>query len=307
MTPTQFNSLTGSTHEIHLVSIGWNPRRTWDYALRRRFEQAQAGNYRLMVHIEPADSGVGSAPGHVAQGRADRYLIDMGREVNNSNQYIYVRPPAEMNGHWSTWCAFNRNGSARSSQHSTRMYRRAFIRIALIARGGTVATINKRLVANGMPRLNTTRTTLARSGKVAMVWNPQAEGSPNLRGNMPQAYYPGAQWVDYFANDIYAQNGRAAWRQHEAFYNQYRRTHPFMVAEFAPWGYDDPAFVRKMFSWVSNHRRTVALMYFNGTSGTTFQLKRKPRSLSAYRSLSRTLPYRCKGIGPFTTNCAGTL
>ena len=55
------------------------------------------------------------------------------------------------------------------------------------------------------------------------MWNPQAAGSPNVRGNQPQDYYPGRAWVDYVATDIYEQGGHAAWSQNEAFYQRYRR------------------------------------------------------------------------------------
>jgi hypothetical protein len=32
--------------------------------------------------------------------------------------------------------------------------------------------------------------------------NPQAEGSPNVSGNRPQAYYPGDRYVDLVGHDI---------------------------------------------------------------------------------------------------------
>ena len=76
-----------------------------------------------------------------------------------------------------------------------------------------------------------------------------------------------------------------------------------MMAEFAPWGYDDPAFVRSMFRWASTHPRTVALVYFNGTSGKTFRLATKPRTLAAYRSLVRQRQFRCVALDAFSYSC----
>ena len=141
------------------------------------------------------------------------------------------------------------------------------------------------------------------SGKVALVWNPQAEGSPNVRGNQPSDYYPGKAWVDYFATDIYEQSGKAAWAQNEAFYQRYRRAHPFIIAEFAPWGYDGASFVTRMFAWAKSHPRTVGLMYFNGTGGETFRLATKPRSLAAYKAQARNAKFRCPGISATSTTC----
>ena len=304
--PAEFDRLTRGAHDIHLVTIPWNEQRTWNEALDRSLGDAARDGYRLMLHIGPQrvdDGREGRSPGAVARGEVDWYFLDMSRVINASGQVVYVRPPAEMNGHWSLWSAFNANGSRRNADHSTRSYRRAFIRIALIARGGSVAAINLRLRANGMPALRTGETELPRSGRIATVFNPQGEGKPNVRGNQPQDYYPGRPFVDYVANDVYAQSGRVHWSANEALYRRYARHHPFMMAEYAPWGYDDPAFVRRMFGWVATHPRTVALVYFNGTSGKTFRLSVKPRSLAAYRTLVRQARFRCAGLDAFSDAC----
>lgn len=305
--PRQFDQLTGGLHDIHLITIPWRESRTWNEALDRHLETAASQRYRIMLHVGPnrvEDGREGRSPGAVARGVADAYLLDMGRVINESGQYVYVRPPAEMNGHWSHWSAFNANGTRRNADHSTRSYRRAFIRIALIARGGPVTAINVALRNNGMPALRTNATQLPRSGRIATVWNPQGRGKPDVRGNQPKDYYPGRAWVDYVANDVYVQGGRAAWADNDALYQRYRAAHPFMMAEYAPWGYDDPAFVRRMFAWVATHPRTVALVYFNGTSGTTFRLARKPKSLSAYRRMARTARYRCPAFSAFVSTCS---
>lgn len=307
LNPTQFDRLTGARHELHLITITWDEQRDhgWEYALIRRFEEAERGGYRLMIHIAPQKTNgrEGRSPGAVARGAADAYFLDLGRQVNLRDEFVYVRPPAEMNGHWSLWSAFNRNGSRRNADHSTANYRRAFIRITEIVRGGTVTEINARLRSNGMPALTTSAATLPSSGKVATVWNPQAEGSPNVAGNMPKDYYPGKRWVDYVANDFYEQNGSAAWKQQEAFYDRYEKAHPFVIAEYAPWGYDGSAFVGRMFAWARSHPRTVALMYFNGSSGTAFRLTAKPRSLATYKARAKAATFACPGFTAVDATC----
>jgi hypothetical protein len=308
-TPGAFDRLTGARHGIYLITVPWNDSRTWHQALDQQLDDARRGGYRLMVHVGTArvDNGrEARTPGQVARGGADRYLLDMGRVMNESGQYLYLRPPAEMNGHWNFWAAYNENGSRRNADHSTANYRKAFVRMTLIARGGSVAAINAKLRRYGMPRLATGETELPSSGRIATVFNPQARGKPDIRGNQPWDYYPGAQFVDYVANDLYAQSGRVAWDAHEALYRRYAKQHPFMVAEYAPWGYDDPSFVQKMFSWTARHPRTVALMYFNGTSGTTFRLNVKPRTLAQYRRLARQPRYSCAGFSAFNATCALT-
>lgn len=304
--PRQFNAQTGGLHDIHLITVPWNEQRTWTEALGNQLPAAEQYGHRLMLHIGPNHVHTGRegrSPGAVARGLADRYFLDMGRVINESGQFIYLRPPAEMNGHWSFWAAFNRNGTRRDADHSTRNYRRAFIRIALIGRGGSVAKINAALKANGMPPLKTSLTQLPSSGRISLVFNPQGRGAPDVRGNQPWDYYPGRAYVDYVANDLYAQSGRANWTANEALYRRYARAHPFMMAEYAPWGYDDPAFMKKMFRWVATHPRTVALMYFNGTSGSTFRLSSKPRSLAAYRAMARQSRYRCPRLNAYSSTC----
>lgn len=305
--PTGFQRLTGAAHDLHVITVPWDEHRDhgWYYALKTSFDRAHAGGYRLVIHPGAAgkDGREVRSPGAVARGLGDAYLLDMGREINSHDEYVYVRPQAEMNGHWIVWSAFNRDGSRRNADHSTTMYKRAFIRIAEISRGGPVAAINARLRANGMPPLRTSASTLPSSGKVAMVWNPQAEGSPNVAGNHPIDYYPGAKWVDYVANDLYEQGGRAAWDKHEALYARFQKAHPFMVLEYAPWDYDGAGFVSKMFAWVATHPRTVALSYFNGTSTTFFRLASKPRTLATYRSRAKAPRYSCPGLTSTSTTC----
>jgi hypothetical protein len=77
-----------------------------------------------------------------------------------------------------------------------------------------------------------------------------------------------------------------------------------MMAEYAPWGYDDPAFMRKMFAWVAGHRRVVGMLYFNGTSGSTFRLADKRRSLAAYRVMARQARFRCPALSATFETCA---
>lgn len=305
--PQQFDRQTGGLHDIHLITVAWNEQRTWTEALGNRLDHASRHGYRIMLHIGTKHVNTGRevrSPGAVSRGLADRYFLDMGRVINESGQLIYLRPPAEMNGHWSEWSAFNANGSRRNADHSTRSYRRAFIRIALIGRGGSVAAINRSLRNNGMPALRTSLTTLPRSGRIATVWNPQGRGKPDVRGNQPKDYYPGRYVVDYVANDVYAQRGRAAWADNQALYDRYKRLHPFMMAEYAPWGYDDPAFMRQMFRWVATNPRTVAMIYFNGTSATTFRLSSKPRSLAAYRKMAKQARFRCPALTAFVSTCS---
>lgn len=223
------------------------------------------------------------SPGRLAGGTADSIYLSYSGQANAAGVPVWIRPMQEMNGYWMSYCAFNANGTRRNASHSTRSYKRAFRRIAIIMRGGTRAEINAGLHAAGLPRLQAPLpvTGIAPSGLVAMVWNPQGAGAPNVRGNGPHAYWPGKNYVDYVGDDLYDQGFRAYWKGMQPLYNYGK---PFILGEWAPWGIDDPTFVSRVFNWVKTHPRTAALVYYDYSS--TFALRTKPRSLKAYRTLA---------------------
>jgi beta-mannanase len=119
--------------------------------------------------------------------------------------------------------------------------------------------------------------------KARIVWNPQGYGSPDVRGNSAQAYYPGDGYVDVVANDLYDQGFNAAWDANEALYAAHRNK-PYALAEWGLWGIDDPAFVERMAAFVKSHR-VEFLAYFNSKPGAIWDLGSKPRSRAAYRRL----------------------
>jgi len=301
----EFDTLTRAQHKVHLESYAWRSGRDWHEALDPSLEAAENGNFRVMIHLAPDDGNGGEAltPRDAANGVGDAYLIRLSFLLNSSGQVVYVRPPGEMNGHWNPWCAFDESGRRRGASHAASQYRSAFQRMSLIMRGGLVENIDAALAVRGMPALRTRVERIPSSGRIAMVFNPQGRGAPNVSGNQPQDYYPGRRAVDYVANDIYAQSGRAAWADNDRLYSRYQAAHPYIVAEYAAWGYDDPAFLTRMFSWVASHPRTVGLMYFQGRTTSPFRLENKRRSLAVYRDKARQPRYRCPGLGPFRRAC----
>jgi hypothetical protein len=168
-------------------------------------------------------------------------------------------------------------------------------------RGGSAADLDSSLRQAGLPRLKVNLPSIPSvdgssaepginaSGLVKLLWNPQGEGSPNVGGNHPRDYWPGPGYVDYVGDDLYEIGGRASWSLMDDLYKTYRK--PFVIAEWAPWGYDSPSFVQRMFDWVRSHPRTIGLIYFDrgwSHGGYTFALKTKPRSLAVYRREARS-------------------
>jgi hypothetical protein len=225
-----------------------------------------------------------ATPRGIALGENDAFLIRLNGVINDfEGSRFYVRPFPEMNAWWESNCAYNRNGTPRGTAYTTAWNRKALARIAIVLRGGVQADVNAKLAKLGLPGVN--QDLAVTTPKLRIVWNPQGFGAPDVRGNSAQAYYPGDAYVDVVGDDLYDIRGHGAtWAAAEAIY----KAHPgkaFAFPEWGLWGFDDPAFVRAMATWVRTHRRTEFIAYFAGTPGSVFDLATKPASRTLYRTL----------------------
>ena len=266
--PGRFQQLTGQRSAVRHSFIGWAQPQTIP---------------KLLGQLAPLPmlaikTGPGITPLDIAQGRGDGFLLALNSALAGFGQRVYIRPLPEMNGHWNEYSAFEKSGASRGPRYSTAAFRRAFARIALIARGGPARKLNPKLRKLGGPPIGgDLKVTQAR-----MVWNPQGYGAPDIPANAPSAYYPGDAYVDVVANDLYDQGFNAAWDANERLYSAYPRK-PFALAEWGLWGIDDPAFVERMAAFVRSHGRIEFLSYFNSKPGSLWDLENKPRSRAAYR------------------------
>jgi hypothetical protein len=280
--PAAFDRLTRHHHSLHLL---------FSLASPDLLERNAAAGRTSVITLSP--KGFSSAA--IAGGAVDAMLVEQAQIANDFGEPVWIRPMPEMNGHWSPWCAVSASGRPRGAAYSAKAFVRAFRRIAIVMRGGDVATLDRKLRRVGLPPLRSGAAEISASDNVELLWNPQGEGSPNVKGNTPRDYWPGSAFVDLVGDDLYEIGGKASWAVTDAFYNAYRK--PFVIAEWAPWGYDSPGFARRMFAWVRSHRRTIGLIYFNrGWSGgrSTFALENKPRTLAAYRQAARQAVFQAE-------------
>lgn len=238
------------------------------------------------------------SPEGIAKARDDQYMLSLNDSISDSKQIVYIRLFPEMNGHWNPYSAFNSNGTSRGSSHSTKNFRKAWKRFSIIVRGGARKKINNRLRRLDMPRLlrasgNNDRI-YERLGvprrlprpKVALIWNPQTSGSPNVSGNQPSDYYPGGKYVDWVGADAYAKFSNATlWNNLNAFYRKYDGK-PFAIGEYGPWDSDPGgAFTNQMMNWVKSHGRTRMAIFYRSVSPTNiFNLQFYPAAQDALRS-----------------------
>jgi hypothetical protein len=265
----------------------------WDQDWRFIFRSV-ADDQRLMLHISTSD-GYGAreviTPLGIARGAGDSYLVRLNRRLAALDRPTYVRFLSEMNQANNGYSAYTRGGARKGPSHSTTAFKDAWRRAALILRGGPVAGIDAGLRRLGLPAVRgvAAQDELPRP-QVAMAWVPQTRGSPDVPGNMPRAYWPGARYVDWVGTDFYSRFPRFEWLSQ--FYNSFRRK-PFLFGEWALWGADNPAFVRQLFGWVRSHGRVRMLMYNQGNRANgPFRLFRYPRGRAELRRQLGTARFR---------------
>lgn len=269
--PAAFDRLTGKHHSLHVLFGAWSG----DVAgiVEREHEAGRIPVLSLATSMAPAA---------IARGAEDARYIALASVLNQTGEDVWVRIWPEMNGSWSAWCAFDPSGRQKGASYSTREFVLAFRRVALILRGGSVKAINAKLRAAKLLPLRGS-VDIPRSGRIAIVWNPQGHGTPYIDANGPAAYWPGPGYVDIVGDDLYSDSGQPSWDGMDTLYGYSK---PFLVAEWGLKGTDDAAFVSRMFQWIASHPRTIGLVYFNkGWSGGSdmFLLRTKPQSLAVYR------------------------
>jgi hypothetical protein len=273
---------TGQKSDGKITFWGWGSGWTWGL----RFHKALPKLGRVpVVSLGTTKPGRGEVitPGAIANGRGDGYLRAISEAISDRGRPIYIRPMAEMNGHFNVYCAYNANGTRRNAAHSQKSYRRAFKRIYLILHGGDRATIDQKLANSNMPPVGGTAPLPENPAPMLKIlWNPQGYGSPDLYGNRAAAYYPGDAYVDVVGDDLYDIRFRYAWEANLALFKRYSHK-PYAIGEFGLWGIDDPSFIRRMGKFIRTHPRVELAAFFESERGSTFDLATKPRSRAAYR------------------------
>jgi hypothetical protein len=274
---SDYEAHTGSKPAVVQSFVAYNGSANW------AFELADSAHARVMLHIgTTSPSGAERvSPRAIARGAADRWLVDLNRTIAQRGEPAYIRLMAEMNCHWNVYSAY---GAHRNRAHSTSAYKAAWRRTTVILRGGP--GVDAQLRALHQPPLQAGAGELP-PAPVAMQWVPQVAGAPDVPGNSPMAYWPGARYVDWVGTDFYSKFPNFSGL--ERFYASVKRFRkPFVFGEWAMWGSDDPGFVTRLFSWTRAHPLVRMLVYNQGKqSNGPFRLTHYPRSARVLRRLLR--------------------
>ena len=277
-------SQTGQASQVHHVLVGWGQGVTWGAPLADLLAQhAPIPLIGITTDSKPPRREA-ITPGGIAAGRGDAYLVAWNKAVADWRKLVYVRPLPEMDGHWTLYSAFTKDGKPKNAAHSTRAFRTAFARISLILHGGTRTQLDARLQRLALPPVRADADLPVNPpDRLRVIWNPQGYPVPNIPTNRPQAYYPGDAYVDVVGNDLYDFNRRPAWRENDRLYRLYPKK-PYAFPEWGVWGSEDPEFIRTMARFVRTHQRVELLIYNAGNPGSPSDLSSRPRSRAAYRA-----------------------
>jgi hypothetical protein len=296
-----YERAAGKRPAVFQFFVAWGDRFKYAY---RRAGDAGAG---LMIHLSTYN-GPGTeeraTPRAIALGRDDAYLYALAHDFARYGRPVYLRLFSEMNNAANPYSVYDANGRPRGAAHTHYWFRQAWRRVDLILEGGRVTTVNGRLRRLGLPRLrglarpHGLRVTRLVRPRVTLQWVPMTAGSPNIRGNRPGAYWPGGRYVDWIGTDFYSRYPNFAGLSR--FYGTRRFGHkPFVFGEWAMWGRDDPAFMRRFFKWVAAHPRVKMLAYNQGNAPTcVFRLYRYPKAARVMRRALRATRYTSRVTSP---------
>jgi hypothetical protein len=264
--PAQFGEFSRAVKKHPAVIESF---RTWGSDFPDSIQRWQIARARPLIHITTADSGDGHeivSPQGIAEGAGDEYLVRLNRLFYEKDLRAYVRPLGEPNRCLNVYASYDCGGNLRDEAHRPRWYKLAFRRIYVIVHGGGKrGKIDHRLAEAGLPPLQSEVAGLPKA-PVAIVWSPLPSGSPTVPQNRPRHFYPGSRWVDWVGTDFYA--AYPEWKSLTGLYRRFSGK-PFAITEWGVESGDDPAFVRKLFTWVSQHSRCKMLVYYQDFGSTS--------------------------------------
>jgi hypothetical protein len=288
-----FEQQSGKHPAVFNYFIEWKANDPTFHWLGFRLADAQRMGSRALLSVETSGTGISNA--ELANGAGDSFLVRLNGLMAEHGEVVYFRPLSEMNNGNNPYSAYDLLGRSRGPAFSTRQFKRAWRRLALILRGGPVDEIDATLRRMGMPPVRTGAAELPRP-KVALMWVPLSFGNPEMAKNHPKHWWPGGRYVDWVGTTWYS-----PYRNNSAMDRMYRfplwRGKPFAFAEWGVWGADAPGFVRQFFAFLRSHPRVrMAVYYQSAALKPEFRLSTHPATRAALRQAVKWR--RLTGVAP---------
>jgi hypothetical protein len=288
-----FTQQSGKHPAVFNYFISWGASESSFHWLGFRLQDAENANAHAMLSVSPEQTGL--SPKALATGGGDAFLVGLNRLIAEQGQIVYLRPLSEMNNANNPYSAYDQSGRLRGPAYTTSWFKKAWRRLALIERGGAVATIDAKLKRLRLPPVRTGADELPRA-QVALLWVPLSYGNPEIPKNHPQNFWPGGAYVDWVGTTWYSPYKSTA-TMHSFYSFRKWRSKPFAFAEWGVWGRDDPGFVGQFFGFLKSHPRVRMAVYYQSASlKPEFALSNHPASRAALR---RAVKWpRLTGVAP---------
>ncbi len=261
-----FAATSGATPKIAMYYQDWNE--SWKTALvdPRVVDSIQEHGSVPMITWMPKLDGrpvddSSYAPGLIAEGTYDKYIRRAAHEATTYGAPLFIRLAHEMNGNWSPWGSIPGNTPAD-----------------YIAMWRHVVTLFREEGATN----------------VKWVWAPNVK-----QGHSSEpfdAYYPGDDWVDFVGLDGYNWGTvGGSWQSFaKVFMSSYEELNqltkkPMMITETASSesGGNKAQWIREILQTVlTKMPRVRALIWFDVSKETDWQITSTPASESAFRELA---------------------
>jgi hypothetical protein len=272
-----FAEQSGKHPAVFNYSIDWRGDFNW---LGLRLDDAERAQSRAMLSVGTEKTGLSLRD--VARGGGDGFLVGLNQLVAEHGQVVYLRPLSEMNNVNNPYFAYDENGTPHGPAFTPAWFKKAWRRIALVVRGGDLATINAKLRRQGLPPVRTGAEELPRA-PIALMWVPLSFGNPEIEKNHPKHFWPGKGYVDWVGSTWYSQYRNSS-AFHTFYSNRLWRSKPFAFAEWGIWGADVPGFVGQFFGFLKSHPRVRMAVYYQSASlKPEFALSNHPASRAALR------------------------
>jgi len=198
----------------------------------------------------------------IVSGSFESYVRSFLQAAKDWGKPLFLRFAHEMNGDWYPWDGFH-NGS---SETGTQNYKRAWIYIYDVREEIKAENVN-------------------------LVWCPNNTSLPDEPWNIPEAYYPGDQYVDWVGIDGYNW-GYSQWQSFDqVFGSAYQRlisltSKPMMIGEFAcaTQEGDKAGWVVDAFTKIkSNYPRIKIFNWFNINKERDWRVESSPDVINAFK------------------------
>ncbi len=194
----------------------------------------------------------------ISAGEYEKYVYDFMRAAKAWGKPLFLRFAHEMNGNWYPWDGQHNNSSPER-------YKKAWLYIY---------SVRKELGADN----------------IRLVWCVNNVNQPDVSWNVPSAYYPGDQYVDWIGMDGYNW-GYGAWQSFDALFGEVYKEltsltqKPLMIGEFASAEDKEKKgeWIRQSFSdFKKKYPRIKIFCWFNINKERDWRIDSSPQAASAF-------------------------